>query len=173
MKAQCQRNRNLHGHEHMTVPFRNTPSYASMLVGTPAATTIAGADAPVKAAGTFVAGEASNDMSVAATNKITYDGATERAFKVDVAATLAAASGTNQELEVSVYKYDASAASGAIVANCKVSNLAPGTVGVAVATSCTVLLDTGDYVELHVANVTGAVNVTLEHGGMSMIGLPV
>lgn len=158
----------------MTAPAINlNQSYGCYAFTTPAATTIASGDTPVKAAGTTteLANSGDFDAGDATDNRLLYTGATERKVKIDVAATIAAASGTNQELEVSIYKYDASAASGAVIASTKVSNLAPGTVGVFVGTTAVVDMDTNDYVEVWVANVTGTPNVTVQHGVVTAIGV--
>jgi hypothetical protein len=148
-----------------------TPSFGGFHFSTSAATTIAAGDTPVKAAGTTTAFDMSGDFEMSADNRLKYTGATTKKVKVDVAATVAAASGTNQELEVSIWKYDASAASGAIVAGSKVSNLAAATTGVLCATTAVVELQTDDYIEVHVANVTGTPNVTVEHGALTAIAV--
>ncbi len=153
--------------------FKLTPSFGGFQISTPGATTIAVADTPVKCAGTTTEMGASTEVDAgdATDNRLLYEGATAKAFKIDAMLTLAAASGTDQELEASIYHYDASAASGAVVAGSKVSGIAAATDGICVATSAIVTLDTGDYVEIHVANVTGTPNVTAEHGVLTAMGV--
>lgn len=155
----------------MAPAIKLTPSYAGMYVATPAATTIAVADTPVKAAGTTAAIMASSDFTVGTANRITYTGATVKKVKVDVAATLTPAGGTNADYIVQLYKYDTSASSGALVASSKITGRAAAVEPINVACTGLVELDTGDYIEVWVGNLGATDNVSLTRGVVTCVGL--
>lgn len=153
--------------------FRLNPSYGAFFFSATASTAIASGGTFVKAGGTTTEMEASNDLDAGndTDNRLLYEGATERMFKVDVSLELTPAGGTDQDFEVALYKYDASAGSGSIVAGTKVAQNAAATEEVAVSTSGIVKLDTGDYVEVHVTNRDGTNNVTVNQGVLSAMGV--
>lgn len=153
--------------------FKLTPSYGGYYVSSASATTIGGASTPVKAAGTTTTFVASSEVDAgdATDNRFLFSGTHARKFKVDVAATLKAASGTDQVLEISAKKYDASGASTAAITGAVAQVFAPATNEMPVAMSFVVELDTDDYFEIYVANNTGAVNVTAHKMQVTAIGL--
>lgn len=150
------------------------PSWGGFYVDTPAATTIGSGGTYVKMAGATTGTTATSDLDVTTTdNRAVYSGAAPRHFIINVAATLAPASGTNQDLGLQIYVYDDSAASGAVVAQSKVNAFDAGTDGEVIASTANVTLDTDDYVEIWITNETGAINVTASFAMLTMIGFVV
>lgn len=150
------------------------PAYGGFHVSTPAATTIASGGTYAKMAGTTTASTATADIGTGLTNnRLVYTGVVPRHFIVNAAATVAPASGTNQDIGMQLYVYDDSASSGALVAQSKVNAFDAGTDGEVISLTANVTLDTDDYMELWIANETGAVNVTASFAMLSMIGFVV
>lgn len=89
-------------------------------------------------------------------NKLTYDGAITRDFRINVTATMT--SGNNQELGVRIAK------NGTTVSNTTSLNTTSGT-GKAEGASCqgVIELATNDYLEIFVSNNTAATNVTVTY----------
>lgn len=79
------------------------------------------------------------------------------------------ASGNNKLLEFDIYHYDASAGTGALVGNSMVSVNASSTAIQSTALHFDFMMDTNDYIELHVRNTADTTNVTLENMYMFLL----
>ncbi len=147
------------------------PPYSGLSFTVAAETSISEAGTYVKAAGTTAVTNTSSDMTASTSNRLTYTGATARHFHIVCQASVTIASGTNQNIGIQVYHYDASAASGALLAHSDATTTIPNTAQVQITSHADVMLDTNDYVELYIGNNTGTINVTVELGYLFAVGM--
>lgn len=141
------------------------PDYAGMYFITPAVTSIAGAGAYVKAAGTTQLTNSSATMDNDGTaNRLRYIGTVPRHFHVVLQASVTLASGNNQDIGIQLYKYDASGAAGAALAHSEARTTIPGQNIVQITSHADVMMDTNDYIEMHVGNNTAANSIQVEFG---------
>lgn len=133
----------------------NSDSLATMYMqGNATATTFAATSTPVKAAGTTTAGIANQRFSHAS-NKITYDGARIRDFKVTVTGTLASG-GANNEYGFYIYK------NGSAIVESEQYVTANTAGRVESFTLQTIArLEQTDYLEIWVENITTTASVTI------------
>lgn len=150
-----------------------TPDYAGLDFTTPAATTISGAGSYVKAAGTTtITNNSSNMGDGGVSNRLVYTGAAARHFHIVLQASVTLAAGTNQNVSVALWKYDDSAGSGSILAHSEAFTTISGTAVEQITSHADTVLDTNDYIELHVTNNSSTNNIQVDHGylfGVSMI----
>lgn len=150
-----------------------SPDFAGLEFTTPALTTISVSETPVKAAGTTTTTSASANMSTGGeNNRLVYNGATMRHFHIVLQASITLATGTNQNIEMGLYKWDASAGTGSILTHSEANNTLSGTAIEQITSHADTMLDTGDYIELWVANNSSTNNMTVQKGylfGVSMI----
>ena len=149
------------------------PSFAGLEWTSEVASVIDAAGTFVKAAGATALTNNSATMSDGAVNnRLVYNGTTMVHFHIVLQASVSLVSGTNQDIAVALYKWDNSAGTGAIL-NHSVARTTIGGSDVEQLTShADTMLDTGDYIELHVTNNTNTNNVTVENGylfGVSMV----
>jgi len=150
-----------------------TPDYAGLDFTTPAETAISVATTYEKAAGTTtITNSSANMTNGGVNNRLVYNGAASRHFHIVLQASVTLASGTNQNISVALYKWDNSAGTGAILSHSEAFTTISGTAVEQITSHADTMLDTGDYIELHVTNNTSTNNVTVDHGylfGVSMI----
>jgi len=131
------------------------PAYGALYITSSAATTLAGASTPTKAAGTTASIGASSDVTVSTSNRITYTGAPTVYVQVQMSCTMTCASST-QELEISIAKNGTQVASSVIR-----RKIGTGSDKGSAATFALVSLAQNDYVEAFVANNTSTGAITL------------
>lgn len=146
------------------------PAHAEIYVQANAtATTVSATSTFYKVAGTTALTSGNYLIDNASTsNRLRYTGAAEKTVMVQATFSFDAAS-NNQVLVFAFYRYDDSASSGAIVNPSQITmdyhgEQINGTI------QMLVTLDTNDYVELHVANNTATVNVTVKDLNMQALG---
>lgn len=145
-----------------------TPDHEGLSFVTPANTTIAVAGTYVKAAGVTELTNGSNTMDSGGTsNRLRYLGVSPRHFRVVFQASVVMASGNNQDISIQLYHYDASAASGSLVAHSQVHNTVPGQFIVQMTAHADLTMDTDDYIEMHITNNDSTNAVRVEYGYMS------
>lgn len=152
------------------------PSFASCYISTPAATSITDSTNYFKVAGTTTdisLHRFSGKTALSVDNRLRYDGTPN--VHVHGACTIAfsIASGTNKVLEFDIYHYDASAASGAVLASSVVTLNASSTATQSTALHFDLMISTNDYIELHVKNTTDTTNVTVNNMYLFMLTMMV
>ena len=142
-----------------------TPDYAGMYFTTPAVTTIGVAGTYVKAAGTTTITNSSSAMgNGGASNRLRYTGTAMRHFHVVLQASMTLASGVNQDIGIQLYRYDDSGATGAVVAHSEARSTIPGQNIVQITSHADVMMDTNDYIELHVTNNSSTNGIQVDLG---------
>ena len=140
--------------------------YGELYIDTPSTTTITGAGTPTKAAGATTSVGASDGMTVAATNRITYTEAPTISALVLFMASLTC-SLSNQSLGVSIAKNGTQIASTPMDAK-----IGTGTSEILISTFSVVSLAQNNYVEMFIQNNTsGSGTVTLHHGKLFVVSL--
>jgi len=104
-------------------------------------------------------------------NRLRYTGTTELHFHAVAQASVNFTSGTNQVAAIQVYKWDASAGLGALIPHSLAVAVAPGQSAMQLTTHCDVMLDQGDYLELHVANQDGTNDLVVQEGYAFIMGM--
>lgn len=149
-------------------------SFGSLYISTPAETSIANQNEWTKVAGTTTdvnLHRFEGKTALAVDNRLKYTGAA----MVHVHAVFnwsQTSASSNVEFDAAAYHYDDSAASGSILTH-SIVRRKQGTgsdVGAAAA-HFDVMMDTNDYVEMHVRNVTNDTNVTFQYAYMFIMGM--
>lgn len=150
------------------------PPHGGIYFTDDATTTITAAGTYVKAAGVTAYSSPMRsevDDGGGVNNRLRYTGAVARHFHVVAQASINFVSGTNQVASLQVWKYDASEAVGELVAHSKATAIVAGQ-GVAQITShADFMLENGDYIELHVANIDGTGNIVVQEGYVFAMGM--
>ena len=137
------------------------------------ATTISVAGTYVKGAGTTALTNNSANMgNGGVSNRLVYTGVAMRHFHIVLQASVSLASGVNQDISVALYKWDNSAGTGSILAHSEAHDTIPGNAIHQLTSHADTMLDTNDYIELHITNDTNTNNIVIEYGymfGVSMI----
>ena len=142
-----------------------TPDFAGMYFTTPASTSIAVAGTFVKAAGTTQLTNASSSMdNGGASNRLRYTGVSMRHFHIVLQASVVLVTGNNQDLGIQLYRYDTSAGTGSLLAHSEARNTVPGSDIVQITSHADAMLDTNDYIELHVTNFTTTNSIRVDFG---------
>jgi hypothetical protein len=146
----------------------------ALYMATPAATTPGDSTNYFKVAGTTALNSTESvvmNLDMPANNRLRYTGT--GTVHAHVAVTIAFSAGSNnQDCFFRVYKYDASGASGATLVHSQVENkIATGADTQSTALHCDCLLDTNDYLELHVQNSTSTATVTVKDLYMFILGV--
>lgn len=137
------------------------------------ATTISVAGTYVKAAGTTAL--TNNSATIGnggVSNRLVYTGVVPRHFHIVLQASVSLASGVNQDVHIGLYKWDDSAGTGAILAHSEAHDTVPGNAIHQITSHADTMLDTDDYIELHITNNTNTNSIIVEYGymfGVSMI----
>jgi len=125
-----------------------------------------------KLAGTTTQTNAASNVDASTTNnRIVYNGAAMKHFHIVGQSSITIASGNNLDISIEIWVFDSSAGTGSLLAHSKANNTM-GSIDVEqITTHGDVMLDTGDYIELHVANNTNTNNVTAEELYLFMMGM--
>jgi len=145
-------------------------SYGSIYVSSSAETTISGADTWTKAAGTTTA-VSLNRFTMPADNRLYYTGVADCHIHGVVSFTSSIASGTNKVLGYGAYHYDDSGASGSVLAHSEMRRNHGNTDIGTGAIHFDVTMETDDYVEFYMKNVTDTVNCTADYMYMFVMGM--
>ena len=121
--------------------------------GNSTVTTIATQSAPVKVAGTFVAGSVAS-FTVDTTGKLTYTGSTTTTVHLTASVTLDVV-GTNQNLTVHLAK------NGTVISSAKISRLVSASNTANLGVFYNISVATSDYLEVFVSNATSTGNITV------------
>ena len=150
-----------------------TPDFAGLDFTTPATSTVSVIGTYVKGAGTTAITNKSDSMSDGGvSNRLVYNGVSMRHFHIVLQASLTLSAGTNQNTSIALYKWDASAGTGQILSHSEAFNTISGTAIEQITSHADTMLDTGDYIEIHVTNNSTTNNVQIDHGylfGVSML----
>jgi len=145
--------------------------YGGLYFSSAAESTIAVAGTFVKAAGTTTTTNLHLvDDASSTSNRLRYTGTIPMHFQIWASVSLSLASGTNQTAAIQLYKYDESGSAGALIAGSDVRSDVAATDELNLTCIADVSLDTNDYIELHVANISGTVNLTVDRGYIAMTG---
>lgn len=145
--------------------------HGRMASNVPAETTITTQGVYVKVAGTTTLGAMPLLVDMPADNRLRYTGTVDRHFHIVLQGSVEFASGTNQIASLQLYHYDASAATGALVPHTIAPSVVAGANITQVVSHSDLHLDTNDYIELHVANLSGTANITVENLYVFMMGM--
>jgi hypothetical protein len=139
--------------------------------GNATATTISVPGTYYKVAGTTAlsGNEYLVDDASGTSNRLRYTGVPQRLVPFSAAFSFTPAS-NNQEIAFKVWLYDSSGASGAYIADSLIRHHSTGSVDAASIQGHAVM-ETNDYIEIHVANLTGAVNVTVSESNLRILPL--
>lgn len=148
-----------------------TPDYGGCYFTTPAATSISVATTYYKAAGTTTLTSASATVDMPASNRLRFLGVAPRHFHVVMQASVELAAGQNQDIGLQLWKYDNSGASGALIAHSEARTTISNTAVVQITSHADVMLDTNDYIEIHIANHSGTNNITAEFGYLFAVSM--
>jgi len=147
------------------------PAHGSCYFSSAAATVIAVTGTYTKVLGTTTLNAGPNLVDMPADNRLRYTGAAAKHFSLDCSFSVTSPS-SNQVMGVKFWHYDDSAGSGSYLDSSEIRRkIGTGTdVG---AGSChgDVLLDTNDYIELHLTNHTGTNNIQIDYMYMRIVGL--
>ena len=138
---------------------------------TPAETAIAVAGTYYKAAGTTTVQPHVHLVDMPADNRLRYTGTVPKHFHIVLQASIEYSTGTNLISGLQLWKYDNRAATGALVAHSEAKGVVDGTEVAQLTSHADLMLDTNDYIELHVANFDGDNNVTVNLGYVFMVGM--
>lgn len=140
------------------------PSYAGLYISTPAETTITTQDVFVKEAGTTTEVTSSSDFTLTAAGRFTYTGVATRRFKTDLVSSITSAN-NNQLIRLRL------AINGTTIVESEQSKLGVNTIVGTLPLTFLPELSTDDYVEVYIANGTGATNVTVDNMNMNIISI--
>ena len=141
----------------------NRGTYGELYISSSAATSVATVSTPLKAAGTTTTGDLSLfDDDTGTNNRLKYKGTEPKVFHVLACISMTSAS-NNITFNIYIYVYDDSGASGAVITSSKIQRkIGTGADIGALSTQTLVLLDTDDYVEVWVENITDDSNCTFD-----------
>lgn len=110
-------------------------------------------------------------LDMPANNRLRYTGTPKIHAQITASLSITTAS-NNQVISFRVYKYDASATSGATLVHSEIqSKTTTGSDVEAVTLHADCLLETNDYIEIHVRNITSASDITVEKLNLVVQGL--
>lgn len=136
-----------------------------------AATVIGSAKQEYKAGGGTTITNVSTEFTMPADNRLLYSDSVARHFHIVAQATVTLAAGTNQDLGIYVYHYEASAAAGTVLAASEARTTVASTNKEQITTHADVMMKNGDYLELWLSNDTGTNNVTVSPGYVFAVGM--
>lgn len=152
--------------------FSVSPPFMGISITTPVQTIIGSSGVYVKALGTTSVTNKSADMDTnSVNNRIRYTGASPRHMHLVCQASIVLASGTNQDIGLQIWHWDDSAGSGSLLAHSEARTTFGATDVIQLTTHGDMMLDTNDYIEMHVANNTGTVNFILNFGYLFAAGM--
>ncbi len=152
--------------------FSVSPPFMGLNVTTPVQTSISSSGVYVKAAGTTTVTNKSADMDAnSVNNRIRYTGVSPRHMHLVAQASITLASGTNQDIGLQIWHWDDSAGSGTLLGHSEARTTFGATAIIQITTHGDMMMDTNDYIEMHVANHSGTVNFTLDFGYLFAVGM--
>lgn len=104
-------------------------------------------------------------------NRLRYTGDRHIHFHVVAQSSINFAAGTNQVAAIQVWHFDVSAGTGTLIAHSLAVAVAPGQNVMQITTHADMMLSTGDYLELHVANTSGTQNIIVQEGYLFCVGM--
>ena len=149
-----------------TITITNTPAVAQVrgqvyMQGNATATVIASTATPVLVAGTWTV-DLSTNATCTTAGRITYTGTTTQVLTINAALSLDPASGTNQNLQVYLYK------NGSAIAGSRIEAKVDSGDHLAVPLVYQISMATNDYIEIYVQNSTATNNITVSRAVLSI-----
>lgn len=154
----------------LTVSLGQVP-YGSLYLSSAIETVIPGVSTYVKALGTTT-GNNFRNFDMPTDNRLRYTGSIT--FHLHMVCSLSMMSAANQKLAgFKLYKYDDSLGSGAVIDGSEVKRfIATGADEGSTALHWDEIMDTNDYLELHVANLTDGTDITVSNIYLYAMGMP-
>lgn len=147
------------------------PPYGGLYFSTPAPTTISVQGTYYKVAGNTTVTNKSDDVSLPTDNRLQFNGAAPRHAHIVGQASVSMVSGNNQDIGIQIYHWDDSAGSGSYLPESEARTTISGTDVEQITTHGDVMLENGDYLELHVANHSGTPNAQVDFGYLFFVGM--
>ena len=149
-----------------TITITNAPAAAQVrgqvyMQGNATATVIASTATPVLVAGTWTV-DLSTNATCTTAGRITYTGTTTQILTINAALSLDPASGSNQNLQVYLYK------NGAAIAGSRIESKVNNSEHLAVPLVYQVSMATNDFIEIYVQNSTATNNITVSRAVLSI-----
>ena len=149
-----------------TITITNAPAAAQVrgqvyMQGNSTATVIASTATPVLVAGTWTV-DLSTNATCTTAGRITYTGATTQILTINAALSLDPASGSNQNIQVYLYK------NGAAIAGSRIESKINNSEHLAVPLVYQISMATNDYIEIYVQNSTATNNITVSRAVLSI-----
>ena len=94
-----------------------------------------------------------------------------RHFHIVLQASVVLVTGNNQDLGIQLYKYDDSAGTGTLLAHSAAHNTVPGADIVQITSHADAMLDTNDYIEIHVTNFDTTNAIRVDYGYMFCVSM--
>jgi len=129
--------------------------------GNATATVIASTATPVLVAGTWTV-DLSTNATCTTAGRITYTGTTTQILTINAALSLDPASGSNQNIQVYLYK------NGSAIAGSRIESKINNSEHLAVPLVYQVSMATNDYIEIYVQNSTATNNITVSRAVLSI-----
>jgi hypothetical protein len=129
--------------------------------GNSTATVIASTATPVLVAGTWTV-DLSTNATCTTAGRITYTGATTQILTINAALSLDPASGSNQNIQVYLYK------NGSAIAGSRIESKINNSEHLAVPLVYQISMATNDYIEIYVQNSTATNNITVSRAVLSI-----
>lgn len=140
-------------------------SYAENHIAASAATVIAVAGTYVKAAGTTTLDDASSDFTQPVNNRLLYGGTTTKKFLLNISLSFQTTA-ANQTLAARIYKNGIAETTSTMTTRAETSGQPT-----AISINQFIELATNDYIEIWVANLSNANNVTVINSSLSLLQL--
>ena len=149
-----------------TITITNAPAAAQVrgqvyMQGNATATVIASTATPVRVAGTWTV-DLSTNATCTTAGRITYTGTTTQILTINAALSLDPTSGSNQNLQVYLYK------NGAAIAGSRIESKVNTGEHLAVPLVYQISMATNDYIEIYVQNSTATNNITVSRAVLSI-----
>jgi hypothetical protein len=149
-----------------TITITNAPAVAQVrgqvyMQGNATATVIASTATPVLVAGTWTV-DLSTNATCTTAGRITYTGTTTQILTINAALSLDPASGSNQNLQVYLYK------NGSAIAGSRIEAKVNNGEHLAVPLVYQISMATNDYIEIYVQNSTATNNITVSRAVLSI-----
>lgn len=149
-----------------TITITNTPAVAQVrgqvyMQGNATATVIASTATPVLVAGTWTV-DLSTNATCTTAGRITYTGTTTQVLTINAALSLEPVTGSNQNLQVYLYK------NGSAIAGSRIESKITHGQHVAVPLVYQISMTTNDFIEIYVQNSTATNNITVSRAVLSI-----
>ena len=149
-----------------TITIANTTAVAQVrgqvyMQSNATATVIASTATPVLVAGTWTV-DLSTNATCTTAGRITYTGTTTQVLTINAALSLDPASGSNQNLQVYLYK------NGSAIAGSRIESKVNNSEHLAVPLVYQISMATNDYIEIYVQNSTATNNITVSRAVLSI-----